>query len=56
MSSRSEHPDLTAQRELARVTELLVGVMRMIESPENVTWPDGLWNWYEDWKSANVEH
>lgn len=51
-----EHPDLTMQRELARVTALLAGVCQMIEDPEKTEWPDGLWSWWAEHKAEHIEH
>ena len=51
-----EHPDLTMQRELARVTALLVGVIRMIEDAEVTEFPEGLWAWWAEHKAEHIEH
>lgn len=44
------------QRELARVTALLVGMIRLVEDPELAEFPPGLWEFWEEYKAKNVEH
>lgn len=51
-----EHPDLTMQRELARVTALLVGMIRLVEDPALAEFPPGLWEFWEEYKAKNIEH
>lgn len=51
-----EHPDLTMQRELARVTALLVGMIRLVEDPALAEFPSGLWEWWADYQEKQVKN